>query len=61
MLIDDLKDIQSAHGFLPREKLLELSRRKSLPLYQIDGVASNRHGRPSPRGRRSPLVCRRVL
>ena len=40
MLIDDLKDIQSAHGFLPREKLLELSRRKSLPLYQIEGVAS---------------------
>jgi NADH:ubiquinone oxidoreductase subunit F (NADH-binding)/NADH:ubiquinone oxidoreductase subunit E len=40
MLIDDLRDIQSAHGFLPREKLLELSRRKSLPLYQIDGVAS---------------------
>ncbi len=40
MLIDELKDIQSQAGFLPRERLLELSRRESVPLYQIEAVAS---------------------
>jgi NADH:ubiquinone oxidoreductase subunit F (NADH-binding)/NADH:ubiquinone oxidoreductase subunit E len=40
VLIDDLKDIQSEAGFLPRERLAELSRRESVPLYQIEAVAS---------------------
>jgi NADH:ubiquinone oxidoreductase subunit F (NADH-binding)/NADH:ubiquinone oxidoreductase subunit E len=58
MLIDDLKDIQSAHGFLPREKLLELSRSKALPLYQIEGVASfYPHFRPSPPPAVQIAVC----
>ncbi|HEY7460438.1 MAG TPA: NADH-quinone oxidoreductase subunit NuoF [Gemmatimonadota bacterium] len=40
VLIDELKGIQSESGFLPRERLLELSRRESVPLYQIEAVAS---------------------
>ena len=40
VLIDKLKTIQSEHGFLPRERLLELSRMESIPLYQIEAVAS---------------------
>ena len=40
VLLDKLKSIQSEHGFLPRDRLLDLSRRESIPLYQIESVAS---------------------
>ena len=40
LLIERLKVLQSEHGFLPRERLVELSRSESIPLYQIESVAS---------------------
>ncbi|MCY3772765.1 MAG: NAD(P)H-dependent oxidoreductase subunit E [Gemmatimonadetes bacterium] len=40
MLIDDLKEIQARHGYLPEEELKSLSERKGIPLYEAHGVAS---------------------
>lgn len=40
MLIDDLKEIQARHGYLPEAELKSLSERKGIPLYEIHGVAS---------------------
>ncbi|MBA2564816.1 MAG: NAD(P)H-dependent oxidoreductase subunit E, partial [Gemmatimonadetes bacterium] len=58
MLIDQLKVIQSEHGFLPRESLLELSRAQSVPLYQIEAVASfYPHFRASPPPAVEVAVC----
>ncbi|MFN2432455.1 MAG: NADH-ubiquinone oxidoreductase-F iron-sulfur binding region domain-containing protein [Gemmatimonadota bacterium] len=58
VLIDQLKAIQSRHGFLPRERLVELSRRESVPLYQIESVASfYPHFRSSPPPAVEIAVC----
>ena len=40
MLIDDLREIQVRHGYLPEEALKSLSESKGIPLYEIHGVAS---------------------
>ena len=40
MLIDDLKEIQARHGYLPEDELKSLSERKGIPLYEAHGVAS---------------------
>ncbi|MCY4544968.1 MAG: NADH-quinone oxidoreductase subunit NuoF [Gemmatimonadetes bacterium] len=40
MLIDDLREIQARHGYLPEEELKSLSERKGIPLYEAHGVAS---------------------
>lgn len=40
MLIDDLREIQARHGFLPEVELKSLSESKRIPLYEIHGVAS---------------------
>ncbi len=40
MLIDDLREIQARHGYLPEEELISLSERKGIPLYEVHGVAS---------------------
>ena len=40
MLIDDLREIQARHGYLPEEELKSLSERRGIPLYEAHGVAS---------------------
>lgn len=40
MLIDDLRAIQENHGYLPEDKLRELSTKRGCPLYEVQGVAS---------------------
>ena len=40
MIFDDLRAIQSRHGFLPKAELEALSQRTQTPLYQIHSVAS---------------------
>ncbi len=40
MLIDDLREIQARHGYLPEAELKSLSERKGVPLYEAHGVAS---------------------
>ena len=40
MLIDDLREIQARHGYLPEAELKSLSERKGIPLYEAHGVAS---------------------
>ncbi len=39
MIFDDLRAIQSRHGYLPREQLELLSKKTEIPLYHIHGVA----------------------
>ncbi len=39
-LIPDLEEIQARFGYLPREELVALARRRSRPLYEIQGVIS---------------------
>lgn len=39
MIFDDLRAIQSQHGYLPPDRLQELSQRTQIPLYRIHGVA----------------------
>ena len=39
MIFDDLRQIQSRHGYLPAEELESLSQRTGTPLYRIHGVA----------------------
>ncbi|MCY3555137.1 MAG: NADH-quinone oxidoreductase subunit NuoF [Gemmatimonadetes bacterium] len=58
MLIDDLREIQSRHGFLPEEELKSLSERKGIPLYEVHGVASfYPHFRLKPPPAASLRVC----
>lgn len=40
MIVQALYDIQSRHGYLPREELIALADRLSLPLYRIQEVVS---------------------
>src|SRR5215467_14837904 len=40
MIIHELKTIQKEHGYLPAEELQALSRRLSVPLYRLHGIAS---------------------
>ncbi|HEX4538084.1 MAG TPA: NADH-ubiquinone oxidoreductase-F iron-sulfur binding region domain-containing protein [Candidatus Acidoferrum sp.] len=40
MIFDDLRAIQTHHGFLPKAELESLSQRTQTPLYQIHSVAS---------------------
>lgn len=40
MIFDDLRAIQTRHGFLPKAELESLSQRTQTPLYQIHSVAS---------------------
>ena len=40
MIFDDLRAIQTRHGFLPKAELEALSQRTQTPLYQIHSVAS---------------------
>ena len=40
MIFDDLRAIQTRHGFLPKGELESLSQRTQTPLYQIHSVAS---------------------
>jgi NADH:ubiquinone oxidoreductase subunit F (NADH-binding)/NADH:ubiquinone oxidoreductase subunit E len=40
VIFDDLRTIQTRHGFLPKAELETLSRRTNTPLYQIHSVAS---------------------
>jgi formate dehydrogenase beta subunit len=39
-LIPDLHEIQREHGWLPREELVQLSRERRRPLYEIEGLIS---------------------
>jgi NADH:ubiquinone oxidoreductase subunit F (NADH-binding)/NADH:ubiquinone oxidoreductase subunit E len=39
LIFDDLRAIQSQHGYLPPEQLQQLSQRTQTPLYRIHGVA----------------------
>jgi formate dehydrogenase beta subunit len=39
LIFDDLRHIQSRHGYLPAEELEGLSHRTQIPLYRIHGVA----------------------
>ncbi len=58
MLIDDLREIQARHGYLPEEELKILSARKGIPLYEIHGVASfYPHFRLKPPPPASLRVC----
>ena len=58
MLIDDLREIQARHGYLPEEELKTLSERKGIPLYEVHGVASFfPHFRLEPPPRASLRVC----
>ena len=40
MVIEGLRAIQREHGYLPTEELSALAQRLSVPLYQVQGVAS---------------------
>ena len=58
MLIDKLKKLQSEAGYLHRERLLELSRRESIPLYQIEAVVSfYPHFRSTPPPALEVAIC----
>src|SRR5207237_9309973 len=39
LIFDDLRDIQRQHGYLPAEQLQALSKKRDIPLYQINRVA----------------------
>ena len=39
MIFDDLREIQSKYGYLPAERLQDLSKNNGIPLYQINSVA----------------------
>jgi NADH:ubiquinone oxidoreductase subunit F (NADH-binding)/NADH:ubiquinone oxidoreductase subunit E len=58
VIFDELRSIQSRHGYLPKAELEGLSRRTQTPLYQIHSVASfypHFHLTPPPRA--EVLVC----
>ena len=58
-LIPLLQDIQCAYGYLPREVLLEMSRRTRLPASQIYGVATfYEQFYLEPHGRHTIRCCR---
>ena len=58
MLIDDLREIQVRHGYLPEEALKSLSESKGIPLYEIHGVASfYPHFRLQPPPKATLRVC----
>ncbi|MDD9949132.1 MAG: NAD(P)H-dependent oxidoreductase subunit E [candidate division Zixibacteria bacterium] len=58
MLIDDLREIQARHGYLPDAELKSLSERKGIPLYEIHGVAGfYPHFRQEPPPAASLRVC----
>lgn len=59
MLIDDLKEIQHRHGFLPEPELSAYCERTGTPLYQVQAVAAfYPHFRLSPPPRVEVRVCR---
>ena len=61
MLIDDLKEIQHRHGYLPEAEIRDYSDRTNTPLYQIQAVASfYPHFRTAPPARADVLVCRDI-
>ena len=58
MIFDQLRAIQSRHGYLPKAELENLSRRTQTPLYQLHGVASfYPHFHLTPPARAEVLVC----
>ncbi|MDE2825606.1 MAG: NAD(P)H-dependent oxidoreductase subunit E, partial [Gemmatimonadota bacterium] len=58
MLIDDLRELQARHGYLPDAELKSLSERKGIPLYEIHGVAGfYPHFRLEPPPAASLRVC----
>ncbi len=58
-LIPPLTAIQRAHGWLPREELVKLSRDWRRPLYEIEGLISfYPHFRTSPAEQLEVAVCR---
>lgn len=62
MLIDDLKEIQDRHGFLPEAAIREYSERSNTPLYQIQAVASfYPHFRLEPPPQVEVLVCQDII
>ena len=57
-LIPELNAIQRDHGWLPREKLVELSREQNRPLYEIEGIISfYPHFRTEPPSKVDLHVC----
>ena len=58
-LISELKAIQDRHGYLPEQELRTFSQRVTIPLYQIQAVASfYPHFRLQPAPRIDVKVCR---
>src|SRR5215471_8778648 len=58
-LISELKAIQNRHGYLPESELRAFSQRATIPLYQIQAVASfYPHFRLQPQPRLDIKVCR---
>src|SRR5262249_325114 len=58
-LISELKTIQERHGYLPEDELRAFSQRTTIPLYQIQAVASfYPHFRLRPGPRLEVKVCR---
>jgi NADH:ubiquinone oxidoreductase subunit F (NADH-binding) len=58
-LINELKAIQDRHGYLPEGELRAFSQRTTIPLYQIQAVASfYPHFRLQPKPRLDIKVCR---
>jgi NADH:ubiquinone oxidoreductase subunit F (NADH-binding)/NADH:ubiquinone oxidoreductase subunit E len=59
MLIDDLREIQERHGYLPDAEIRDYADRTNTPLYRIQAVASfYPHFKTSPPPRVEVLVCR---
>jgi NADH:ubiquinone oxidoreductase subunit F (NADH-binding)/NADH:ubiquinone oxidoreductase subunit E len=57
-LIPDLHRIQREHGWLPREELVNLSRDRRRPLYEIEGLISfYPHFRTEPPPERTEVAC----
>jgi len=58
-LISELKAIQDRHGYLPEQELRAFSQRTTIPLYQVQAVASfYPHFRLQPKPRIDVKVCR---
>ena len=61
MIFDELRDIQHRYGYLPAGELVALSRRSSLPLFRIHGVADfYPHFRLTPGAKAQAQICRDI-
>src|SRR3954447_19459621 len=59
MIVQHLNQIQSRHGYLPRESLVALGERLAVPLYRIEEVVSfYPHYRKTPPPEIEVHVCR---